>query len=73
MKAAFFFLKDPLDIEDWYTEALDTMDQEDLDHIGSLRFYMNHMEEFIFSSDEMSDKFYSFMEKERSEYQSMMH
>lgn len=57
MKRLDFEIKSNEDLDDWLEQAEERMSEDDFNYIATLAFNLANMDEFIFGSDELSDKF----------------
>ena len=58
MKRLDFDIKSNQQIEDWLEKAEEKMSEDDFNYIATMAFNLANMDEFIFGSDEVSDKFF---------------
>ena len=52
-----FNIKSQKEIDEWLEEIEDRMSDNDFDYLATIVFLLANMDDFIFSSDEVSDKF----------------
>ena len=63
MKRLDFEIKSNEDLDDWLEQVEERMSEDDLNYIATLVFNLSSMDEFIFGSDEVSDKFFKHQAK----------
>jgi|TARA_R110000822_G_scaffold1062_1_gene4748 hypothetical protein len=71
MKRLDFDIKSNQQIEDWLEKAEEKMSEDDFNYIATMAFNLANMDEFIFGSDEVSDKF--FKHQARNYYGGLLH
>ena len=71
MKRLDFDIKRNQQIEDWLEKAEEKMSEDDFNYIATMAFNLANMDEFIFGSDEVSDKF--FKHQARNYYGGLLH
>lgn len=60
MKRLDFEIKSNEDLDDWLEQAEERMSADDFNYIATLAFNLANMDEFIFSNDEVCDKFLNY-------------
>jgi len=67
-----FTLKDSEETQLWLQEAYERFSTNDLNFLATMAWNINHMEDFIFSNDQRSNEFFSYM-RTGSQYQRNLH
>ena len=72
MKPVIFVSKSQEEIDDWIESAEKNLSENDFSYIATLAWNLSNLEEFVFSTDEISNKFFDYM-KETKTYHSVLH